>query len=135
MSNGIATTASDGQILAANNQGGVGDVLTPSGVPGMLIIKRAADGTALGSKASVVADSAAVLALSDVVRNGAGDYTVTLAAGGPTAAKIGAQLTCNTTLLNGSAVVTDATTIAVKTRTDAGVATDSIFTLTLTDLT
>lgn len=67
-----------------------------------------------------------------ITRNGAGDYTVALVnTESWTAAQLAPQLTIMTAALVGQAVVTDATTIAVTIATDAGVATDAIFSLAL----
>lgn len=86
------------------------------------------DGSVLSAAPSVGAapNGPGIVAVS---HDGAGAYTVTLTDQGQTAAQVAPSLTCNTAGLVGSAVVTDATHIAVATKTDAGVATDSIFTL------
>jgi len=125
--NALTNTAPTGALLPPNNQGLIAPlVITSKDVQDQLMLKRAADGTAL----MAFSQGFAPPVLVSVVRNGAGDYTVTLAAG-LTAAAIGALLTCNTAGLVGSVVITDATHLAVATKTDAGVATDSIFTLTI----
>ena len=72
--------------------------------------------------------------IKSVAKDSAGRYTVVLADLGQTAAQVAPELTSNTSELYGSAVVTDATHIAVATDTNGGVATDSAFVLSISFL-
>lgn len=96
--------------------------------PTIATIKRAADGTALSATPAVDATNGPV---KSVTRNGAGDYTVVLADMAQTAAQVAPRLSLDTASLYGTVVVTDATHLAILCKTDAGVATDSIFTLAI----
>lgn len=90
--------------------------------------KRAADGTALS--ASPPTDSVESL-IKTITRDSAGRYTVVLNDFGQTVAQVGPRAQSNTAELYVSAVATDATHIAIAADTNAGVATDSIFTLAI----
>lgn len=88
--------------------------------------KRAADGTALSAAPPIDGTTGLI---RSVTRDSAGRYTVVLGDLGQTAAQVAPRVSANTSELYGSVVVTDATHLAVATDTNAGVATDSIFTL------
>lgn len=96
--------------------------------PFRAFVKVSAAGAVLSACPAVGAGKPIV----SVVKNGNGDYTVTLTA----VADINVDetaplLTVNTAALVGTAVMTDATHVAVATATDAGVATDAAFTLAI----
>lgn len=96
--------------------------------PFRAFVKCSSAGAVLSACPAVGADKPII----SVTRNGAGDYTVLLSAiSDAAAANIAAMLTVNTVSLYGCAVITDATHIAVTTKTDAGVATDAAFTLAI----
>ena len=113
-------TAAEGNPLPTAE--GYGAVIFPR----RATLKRAADGSHLSASPPIDADDSII---KTIVRDSAGVYTVTLNDKGQTAAQVAAGLGCNTAGLVGSVVVTDATHLAIATKTDAGVATDSIFSL------
>lgn len=85
---------------------------------------------AAGAVLAASPDVGAAGRVISVVRNGAGDYTVTLAGmTGVAAANLACMITSNTAGVHPTAVITDATHIAVAGETDAGAATDCAFTL------
>lgn len=124
-----------GAILTGGNQESIADVVQPSDLIPMTIARVAADGT-LGTVKSTtknVGSGGAPPTIISVTRTGAGRYTVVLSAG-LTAANIGCTAGSNTSGNYAVGLITDATHIAVETNTDAGVATDGAFTLTLSNL-
>lgn len=122
--NALLSTATDGQIQSPNNQNGMSEAVVASDVkPAWTVARFGTDGT-LANQKSVNGPTVAI------AHNGAGDYTATLSGTVPAnAADLAVLATCNTAGLLVSVVITDATHLAIATKTDAGVATDSIVTL------